>query len=186
LNLPEERLIRSLLELQERVVHADRIHLLEASSILRRILLDAHPLAHSVNRTYKCRIKFPVVPERVDDNAPEGSTYTYINLSPLYASNDEVRLVSWDQFLALIAVRGKDEAFTVREVLDVCANVKGGVHFDDPKSEIADQLLNLDKQFQPALIDASLHAVADLSWCVQRGLRPLVENILDTNGGKES
>src|SRR5699024_8040122 len=46
LTLQEERLVRSLLELQERIAHAARIHLLEASVILRRIMLDARPLAH--------------------------------------------------------------------------------------------------------------------------------------------
>lgn len=178
LNIEEERLIRSLMELQERIVHADRVHLLEASAILRRLLLDAHPLAHTVNRAYQCKLQFPVVPEKSEENAPEGSTYTYINLSPLFATRDAVTLASWDQFLSLATVKGEGVTFSVREVIDVCANTKGGIHFDKPKSEAASGLLGLDEKFHPALVDSSLHALADLSWCVIQGLKPLVSGIL--------
>ncbi|WP_353224460.1 hypothetical protein [Salinisphaera sp. C84B14] len=176
LSLQEERLARSVIELQERISLPDRIHILEASVILRRILLDAHPLAHCVNRQYRCRLAFPAVRDHVD-NLPVESVFSYINLSPLFAAEDDVCLLSWDQFLSLIAVRGDDIDFTVREVIDVCANTKGGVHFDSPKSGSSAKLLKLDDSFQPALIDASLHALADLSWCVVQALKPLIEKI---------
>lgn len=178
LTIEEERFIRFLLELQERIARADRVHLLEASAILRRLLLDAHPLTHLVNRDYQCELLFPVVPKEPSENALTGSTYTYINLSPLYAAPNEIAWLTLDSFLSQVAVRGEDAAFSVRDVIGICANIKGGIHFDKPKSEAADQLLKLDHKFHPAHIEASLHALADLSWCVIQGLKPLISEIL--------
>lgn len=177
LTLEEERLIRSLTELQSRIIHADRFHLLEASGILRRLLLDTFPLVHLVNREYHCKLLFPLVPERAGLREPEGSTYTYVNLAPCFSSPDEVVMLPLDSLLSQSVVKGLDMAFSVRDVINFCANTKGGIHFDKPKSQMARQLLSLDTSFQPALVDASLHALADFSWCVLQGLRPLLTEI---------
>jgi hypothetical protein len=176
LDLAEERLIRSLVELQQRIAKADRIHLLEASAILRRLLLDAHPLVSRVNRKYRLRLSYPTVVNTPASVPEAAASYGYLNLAPLVSPKGSVVELSLDVFLSQPVVVG-ESSYSVRDVIDFCANTKGGVHFDDPKSSTSKELLELDGVHLPELIDASLHAIADLSWCIVQGLRPLVMKI---------
>lgn len=176
LDLAEERLIRSLVELQERIAKADRIHLLEASAILRRLLLDAHPLVSRVNREYRLKLRYPTIVNTPVEVPEAAATYSYLNLAPLVSAKGSVVELSLDEFLSQPVVVG-ERSYSVKDVIVFCANTKGGVHFDDPKSSTSKELLELDGVHLPELIDASLHAIADLSWCIVQGLRPLVMKI---------
>lgn len=176
LDLAEERFIRSLAELQERIAIADRVHLLEASAILRRLLLDAHPLVSRVNRTHKLKLRYPTVVDNQIEVPEAAAAYRYLNLAPRVSPKGSVVELSLDEFLSQPVVVGK-RSYSVRDVIGFCANTKGGVHFDDPKSRTSKELLELDGVHLPELIDASLHAIADLSWCIVQGLRPLVMRI---------
>lgn len=176
LDLAEERLIRSLTELQERIAKADRVHLLEASAILRRLLLDAHPLVSRVNRAHKLKLRYPAVVDTPVEVPEPVAAYCYLNLAPCVSPKGSVVELSLDDFLSQPVVVGK-RSYSVRDVIDFCANTKGGIHFDDPKSSTSKELHELDGVHRPELIDASLRAIADLSWCIVQGLRPLVMKI---------
>lgn len=175
LELAEERFMRSLIELQERISNADRVNLLEASAILRRLFLDAHPLVNRVNRKYRLKLRYPTVVMTAAARS-DSVTYNYINLAPLFAPRESIVELSMDEFLSHTVIKG-EKSYSVRDVIDYCANTKGGVHFDDPKSDASRDLLELDGSHFPVLIDASLHAIADLSWCVIQGTRSLVMKI---------
>lgn len=176
LELAEERFMRSLIELQARILQADRVNLLEASAILRRLLMDAHPLVNRVNRNYKLRLRYPAAIIAELPSSDPVAAYQYINLSPPQLQNGSIAEYSLDEFLALTVITG-NRSYSVRDVIDYCANTKGGVHFDDPRSIASAELLELDTFHFPEFIDASLHAIADFSWCVIQAMRPLAIQI---------
>lgn len=179
-SIEEERFICSVFDLQNRINTASCNDLLEASAILRRLLLDARPLAHLANQQYKIKLGFPVLPEKQFVSTPQIPTYTHTNLSPLY-SNEVTERLSLGAFLTQTVVKSANSKFTVRDVVDLCANIKGGIHFGKPKTESEEELLTIDKHFNPSLIEASLYAIADLSWCVIQGLKPLIDAIAHKN-----
>ena len=49
----EQSFLRFILDLQQRIAVHNRFDLLEASAILRRLLVDARPILHIVNRSYR-------------------------------------------------------------------------------------------------------------------------------------
>lgn len=176
LHLIEERFIRSIIELQERIAKADRVNLLEASAILRRLLLDARPLVHLVNRKYRLKLRYPSVVATAVAATEAVPSYSYLNLAPRVSKKGSVAELSLDEFLSQTVVFG-EKPYSVKDVIDLCANTKGGIHFDDPKINTSKELLEIDGAHCPELVDASLYAIADLSWCVIQGTKSLVMKI---------
>ena len=178
LPVEEERLIGSVYEMQEKILRQDRNSLLGASANLRLILLDRNPLLHKVNKLHRCKVRFLVVLS-APSNIKIRTAFSFKNLAPLFAADSEMHELKLDQFLSTPVVCGEDQKFTVKDVIDVCANSKGGVHFGDPKPGSQSEICQLDRFYQPALIDASLHALGNFSWCVIQALNPLVQKICE-------
>lgn len=174
----EETLLRFVLDLQARIVVRDRFNLREASAILRRLLLDARPIIHLVNRNYRQKLWFPFIEERHINKVPDGSTFRFVNLCPEFADPAEIELISLDKFLAVPVVWDKERSFTVRDVIDVSANLKGGIHFDEPVSQEQRSLIKLDKRYLPDFVDASFAALPGIGWSTISSARPLVDEIV--------
>jgi hypothetical protein len=68
-------------------------------------------------------------------------------------------------------------AFTVRDVIDVCANLKGGIHFGQPVSQTDQALIKLDQNYLPFFVDASLAALPGIAWTAIAGARALIDAI---------
>lgn len=170
----ERSLLRFVLDLQARVGVKDRFNLLEASAILRRLLLDARPVVHLVNREHRLQLRFPVIPKRQVKVTGEGPTFEFLNLCPEFAEPSEVQLVALDTFLGTEVLRDRAQAFTVRDVIDVCANLKGGIHFGQPLSQTDQSLIKLDQGYLPFFVDASLAALPGIAWAVVSGASPLI------------
>lgn len=66
----------------------------------------------------------------------------------------------------------------MRDVIDVCANLKGGIHFDDPTSQSEESLIKLDKSYLPFFVDVSFAVLPGIGWTTISGTHPLVEAIL--------
>ncbi len=174
----ERSFLRFVLDLQARIAVKDRFNLLEASAILRRLLLDARPLLHLVNREHRQQLRFPMVPERQVKEAGEGPVFQFMSLCPDFADPAEIESLTFDAFLGTEVLRDHERAFTVRDVIDVCANLKGGIHFDDPVSQSDQSLIKLDKNYLPFFVDGSLAALPGIAWTVAAGVRPLIDTIL--------
>lgn len=176
-NDTERSFLRFVLDLQARVSVKDRFNLLEASAILRRLLLDARPILHLVNREHRLKLRFPFIPERQLKDTGEGPVFQFMNLCPEFADPDEVQLLTLDAFLGTEVLRDQARTFTVRNVIDVCANLKGGIHFDEPVSQTDKSLIKLDQNYLPFFVDASLAALPGISWTIVVGARALIEAI---------
>jgi len=181
-NDSERSFLRFILDLQSRVGIKDRFNLLEASAILRRLLLDAHPIIHLVNREYRQQLLFPIVAERQVKDLGEGASFHFVNLCPDFADPAEIQHLKFDAFLGTEVLRDSKQAFTIRDVIDVCANLKGGIHFDEPASKSQQSLIELDKNYFPFFVDASLAALPGIAWTVVVGARPLIQAILKKHG----
>ena len=175
----EQSFLRFILDLQARVAVNDRFNLLEASAILRRLLLDASPIVHLVNREYRQQLRFLVVPEHQVKETGVGPVFQFTRLCPDYADPTELQSVNLDAFLRREVLRDHERAFTVRDVIDVCANVKGGIHFGDPVSQSEQSLITLDKKYLPFFVDASLAALPGIAWTVVVGLSSLIQAIIE-------
>ena len=81
----ERSFLRFLLDLQTRVLVKDRFNLLEVSAILRRLLLDARPILHLVNREHRQQLRFPFASERQVKDTGEGPVFQFMNLCPDFA-----------------------------------------------------------------------------------------------------
>jgi hypothetical protein len=178
----EQNLLRSILELQQRVAETDKFNLLQAAAILRRLLLDASPVIHLANKEYKASLRFPVVDERSTTNVDLGPVFTLINFCPDFADTAEISLLSLDKLLAKAVLRDNERDFSVRDVIKVCANLKGGIHFGEPESQEEKSLIRLDEKYLVFFSEASLAALPGIVWSVIVGLRPLVDAIFAKYG----
>lgn len=174
----ERSFLRFVLDLQARVMIKDRFNLLEASAILRRLLLDARPILHLVNREHRHQLRFPFVLQSQVKDIGESSAFRFTNLCPDFADAAEIQSMPLDAFLGAEVLRDHAQAFSVRDVIDVCANLKGGIHFGDPVSQADQALKKLDENYLPFFVDASLAALPGIAWTVVGGVRPLIEAIL--------
>jgi hypothetical protein len=120
---------------------------LEASALVRKLLIDGSPLLHQVNRQRRKRIAFEVAGNAayealvMEDKpvfyAPGGSLSPRLALGMPF----QVTPMNLDQFLAHRALYVNGHEITVRQVVLQLANVEGGVHAGTPNTE-AEKLLN--------------------------------------------
>jgi len=182
----EQSFLRFILDLQQRTSVTDRFDLLEASAILRRLFLDRRPILHSVNRSYLERLRFPIAsrdPELLYDQAGQRPEFDHVALSPAFTDPNDVRHLTLDEFLRAPVLYGSQRSYTVRDVIKVCANLKGGIHFGDPETSVQESLIALDKVYLPFFIDASLASLPDIAWAAINGVRPLIAAILRRHAG---
>lgn len=99
--------------------------LIRVAALLRQVFLDDHPLISLVNRKYKIKLlvavpNLPAIPVR-----SEGLTLRGFRLV-----SGEQTLLSPQKFLKLECVMLNGYSYTVADVIKICANKRGGVHFD--------------------------------------------------------
>lgn len=174
----EQNFLRSLIELQGRISSHDHFDLLQASGILRRLLIDSHPLIHLVNRTYREKLHFPFVKEIPIIRIDEGPTFESTNPCPAFALTNDVELLTLDDFLGRTVLKGLNHEYSVKDVISVCANVKGAIHVDERPAAFEASLLALDASYLPYFAEASLAALPGIAWSLVNAARPLVERIL--------
>jgi len=175
----KQSLLRSILDLQARIATDDRFNLREASAILKRLPLHAHPVLHLANRVHRQKLRFPFVVERHVKDVDEEPAIQFLNLCPDFADPAAIQMLTLDEFLAKAVLRDHERAFTVRDVIDVCANLKGGIHFGEPESQAEESLIQLDTNYLPFFVDASLAALPGIGWTTIVVTRSLTEAILD-------
>lgn len=116
---PEELFVDTCRDLRFRWRGGSQYHLLLASSLVRKLLLDGTPLYILANRRTKLRLTFP------------------FRLDPLQLTGGEVyrgflgaQQGSLDGFLATECVALGALRYTVHEIVDAAAHKHGGVHLD--------------------------------------------------------
>jgi hypothetical protein len=69
-------------DLEARAVAVDEYEALLAASLLRKLLLDEHPLVDQVNRTHRIKLRFPI-------NGPTRYEEMVLEMKPVYWSLED-------------------------------------------------------------------------------------------------
>ena len=145
--------------------------LLRASALLRQLLLDGTPLVHLVNRRHRVRLEFTTLDTTV--RPPIVPTTHWQNLDTSQFPHAKTRTVKIHGLLATYLLSYRGEEFTVRDVIKAGAELKGGVHSLNPRTDEERVLRDLDDVLNVGGLDASTAAMRGIIQVVLRGFRPL-------------
>lgn len=124
-------------------------NLLQASSIIRRLLMDdGTPLIHKVAGPlgYKPRFKFVSMNIKNRPIFDENLSFYYQNPS-IYGENYSKQPVKLDQFLSSHVVYCQGSEISVGDFIRYCANVAGGVHKGEPKGKFNSKNIHTTSNF---------------------------------------
>ncbi len=161
-----------------------RYELLGIAPLLRKLLLDASPLANTVREVRpEIPVEFRIRPrtEAAYFEEPDGTRrpqHVELGGPELNVSDDDdLPGVKLKQFLRATVGFIQGQPLTVRDLIRYYAHVEGGVHFGVPQGH-AEQVLN---EFAPVLLGHSTGQIAILAYIgkiVVDALTPLHESIL--------
>ncbi len=151
--------------------------LLDAVVILRRWLLDQHPLLVQVNRDVRHKIRFPV--REVDHEAMEEGSRLFPHricahyLSALNSS-DKTRALKSDEFLKTPVewVAGKPIA-NVREIILYFAHMGGAVHTGVPSTDKEKELQKIFTTIGASVVPAGLQEILPIGRVVVEAAVPI-------------
>jgi hypothetical protein len=134
---PEELFIHSVDKLRTIGHNPTDFNLLQASATLRLLLKDPIPLIHTVNRTFRTKIYFPIVPHSIEEmynstRVKRGlSSMSVVDLiDPSSFPNAAIEKLTLNEFLSYKIIYCKGEYLSVGEMIDFAANNQGGIHYD--------------------------------------------------------
>ena len=87
-----------------------------------------------------------------------------------------IKCCSRDQFLAYRVIYSNDRYFTIRDIIDHCANVLGGVHLGEPKTDTQKGLSELEF-LEIGGGHVSIRQLVPILRIVRNALRPLKERV---------
>lgn len=165
--------IESILDLEEKILSNSWYPILRASGILRQLLLDN--FLHDVNRPYKASVRFPIY---IPDLKTYGSHGFRVEG---YDGDPNTRYVGIDEFLSSRAMLFEGQELSIREVIDACANAKGGVHKKGGRNDSQKAVLEHDITSSYGGLSPSLYTLQSIGRVTLRALLPLVEAIIQAN-----
>jgi hypothetical protein len=161
--------------IEDALQRRSRLGMIDASGSLRLILLDG--LLDKVNQHYKLNVEF-IVQVQIDPTA--GVDWKWAWLSPAPFSG-QLETVSLSGFLRRRVARLEGLDILVRDVIRVCANSKGGVHFGEVKGARAEyerKLLDVDKRLNFGQeVEHSVSSLIGICRVALAGLAPLMVKI---------
>gem|GEM_PF-1663230 len=104
--------------------------LLMAAGLLRKLLMDAEPLIHAVNKTYRQRIRFEIKAVGPDlPRPPDEMFYLWaLDIDPHASGSWIPHPVSQEKFLKWPVIHIGHRRATVHNVIDEACHVLGAVH----------------------------------------------------------
>ncbi|MCB1782748.1 MAG: hypothetical protein KDI13_02020 [Alphaproteobacteria bacterium] len=134
--------ISTINEIKERIERGDNYSIIKASGLLRLLFLDGHSLVNRVNRSHKIKLKFLV--NNYLHKPPFEPMFWYFNIDPSRKRTRVVFELNLPRFLNVECLSYQGTYYTVRDVIKVCAHIKGGAHYGDIKSDDEKILSELD------------------------------------------
>lgn len=176
----EALLLRTLGDLDHRIISTDPYEILGASSLIRKLLLDEHPLVDQVNRHFRLKVLFEVAapiplppggPNPVFETVQDGLDP---DSAPPWLPRKSLRR---DEFLAYELAKVGDHSYTVREVVQFEANVMGGVHAGSPRDAKQAALRQVEETLSVGGLPSSLRQLRAVGRVVLKALSPLREAV---------
>lgn len=174
--------LETLEDIEERVASNDAYKVLLISALIRKLLLDESPLLHQINRKYKTKISFEIIP--ANDALVQNSEY-YISadlLDPETAPRrKKSQKVSLDQFLKTTVLSICGKRYSVKDIILFEANIMGGIHAGTPKQVKEQALQQINSIYKINASRNSLLQLKAIARVVLKALKPLRVQILQIN-----
>jgi len=124
---PEIFLAKIHNEIAERIDTKNRTpyDLIRVAALLRQLFIDDTPLLHLVNRKYRLDLKASLPPSSPIEIRKKGLT-----MRGFVGDLQECKPTAVSAFLSRECIMLDGDSFTVSEIIILCANKRGGVHFD--------------------------------------------------------
>jgi hypothetical protein len=167
--------VKRLEDLKSRSSTTDYYDLLVAAGFLRGLLFDGEAtLLHHANRDFKLKLRFnlPNVPQV---EAAPGVELDVVILDFERSSCKEAIALNIDQFGSFRCLVWHGHVFSVRDVVETCANVRGGIHLGTVQAKDAAALEadSLQMWGQPSV----MFLLSSIIKSAILGLEPLIEAI---------
>jgi hypothetical protein len=174
---------RTIGDIRSVIEKPDDYEVLRASALLRQLLLDENRLVDDVNRQHRVKLRFKVADSWDTPYAKvvlEDDPTFYSVLDGLYPGTTPIKApikrLNRDQFLGYAVVFVKGSFYTVRDIIDHCANVLGGVHFGPARGESQETLSKL-RNIRVDGSSVSGRQLLSILKVVREGLEPLTEKV---------
>ncbi len=186
LDLPDEQavhdknewlFIRSLGDLAHKISTGDKYEILQATLPLRKLLLEGQPLMTIVNRQYRKKLRFKILPF-VHDLLPQSEMF-WQTIDPSLIPQATTVDVDLKDLLRTTCLTIGDVSYSVRDIVNACAYAKGGIHIGQPETQKERDLVKLDKDYKLFGQESSVAAMVGIVTVVLKGLEPLVDCIKD-------
>lgn len=154
---------------------------------LRKLLLDARPLAIAVNQKHRLRLRFLAVCQREDAESlkvklveaglvlwSRGDGFDPATAKAGSAAPSELSLPA---LLSCVLLMWRGYDATVHDVIDHVAHVGGAVHIGEPRSEKDAALRDMAKSVRVGGKSPEVQALLAVGRVVLRGLTPLREAV---------
>jgi len=176
----EQLYLKTLDDLNNRIVSRDPYEILGASALIRKLFFDDHPLVEQVNQHYKLKFVFnvcflPAWPPGV----PEPNIYCIQDgLDPDTSGQGwPTHQLGRDQFFKIIVLVIDGKKYTIKDVVLFEANIMGGVHAGTPKSEKDKILKTLNDQLFINGYATSLRQLKAIGRVIIKALVPLTQHV---------
>lgn len=174
----KELFLRTIEDLEKRLSAVDPYEILGISALLRKLFLDELPLVDQINKEYRLKILFEVVPPRpLPPGVPEPTfLMTQDGLDPDTSPfANSKKQVSRDEFYKICVLTTDGKKYSIREIILFEANVMGAVHAGTPQTEGEAALFEIEKLFRVGGYAPSLRQLKAIGRVVLKALAPLRE-----------
>jgi hypothetical protein len=178
-----ELFLATLSDLERCLSIGDDYSMLRASALLRQLLLDKHSLVHQANHEYRLKLRFTVCGRAYRETMLRMGPLYYFALNSIHRSGSLGKLpeeVSLDVFLATPALKLAEQLVTVGNLISISANVLGGVHKGDPKTEREQAIAEFTRVASGSGPTISASQLKPIVLIALEGLQPLRRAIQNT------
>ncbi len=176
----EQLYLKTLNDLNNRIISHDPYEILGVSALIRKLFLDDHPLVDQVNREHKLKFVFKVcLPSSNLFGMPGLEVYTIQDgLDPdTSRPGKPTSQLGRDHFFRIIVLVINGEKYTIKDVILFEANIMGGVHADAPKLEKEKILKTLNDELSIGGYASSLRQLQAIARVVIKALAPLTLSV---------
>lgn len=156
-----------------------KYHILKASGLLRLLLCDRHSVMEGVNKKYNIQLLFEISDDSIKPPITPDKQWSNPDIS--FFPGAKTRRVDLDTFLKFRCLQINGGVATVYDVIDACANLKGGAHFFPLGRENGGRkiVITEDECIRIFGEEPSLRALRRICRVVLKGIQPLANRILE-------
>jgi len=124
MNDKEQLFLETLSDLRDHINTGSEYKLKRASGLLRQLLVDTATLLAQANRRHRLKIRFPV--GTLSPINPHPGSFVMRGFGP--SACGKLVQATLDQFLGCHCLAANGGVFSVRDIIKVTAEIRGGVH----------------------------------------------------------